>query len=388
LDNALLRKLAITLAVAAAIFFIVLPPVAEQVLMGVRLKPPYHASPRATAIAARIPIVDWHADTLLWSRDLNQRGSRGHVDIPRLIEGHVAIQAFTIVTRVPLGFNFRQTRAAAPDLVSLIAVADLWPRDTWTSLAERALYQAGKFQRAAAASGGRMTVLRTRDDLTQYLERRRTNPALTAGFLGIEGAQALEGRLENLDHLFDAGIRMVSPSHFFDTSVGGSSAGETKGGLTGFGRQVVRRMEAKGMIVDVAHASEQTIDDVLAMATKPVVSSHTGVKATCDSPRNLSDRHLRGIAKTGGVIGIAYFAPAVCGEDAAAIARAIRHAVAIAGIEHVALGSDFDGAITEPFDTTGLPLLFDALMNAGLSENDIAAVAGGNALRVLGQALP
>lgn len=81
------------------------------------------------------------------------------------------------------------------------------------------------------------------------------------------------------------------------------------------------------MLLDVAHSSEKVIDDVLALATRPVVSSHAGVNATCETPRNLSDEHLRRIAQTGGVVGIGYFAPAVCGEDAAAIARAVRHAV-------------------------------------------------------------
>jgi membrane dipeptidase len=181
---------------------------------------------------------------------------------------------------------------------------------------------------------------------------------------------------------------MMSASHFYDTDIGGSSAGEQKGGLTEKGRDLVRRMEAKGMLVDVAHSSEKVIDDVLALAKRPVISSHTGVKATCETPRNLSDEHLRGIARTGGVIGIAYFAPAVCGTDATAIARAIRHAVTIAGIDHVALGSDFDGAITEPFDTTGLPLLYDALFAQGFSEEETAKIAGLNAQRVLRQTLP
>lgn len=379
---------AAVLAMLALLVSAVLLPLAENAAMGVRLKPPYHASPRALALAARTPAIDLHADTLLWSRDLNRRGTRGHVDVPRLIEANVAVQAFTIVTRVPLGLNFNRNSASAPDLVSLLALADLWPPRTWTSLTQRALYQARRLHRAAEASGGKLTVLTTRAGLDRYLERRRSEPRITAGFLGIEGAQALDGNLANLDLLFAAGIRMISVSHFYDTDIGGSSAGEQKGGLTEKGRHMVRHMEARGMLVDVAHASEKAIDDVLAIATRPVVSSHTGVKATCDSPRNLSDAHLRGIARTGGVIGIAYFAPAVCGTDAAAVARAIRSAVDVAGIDHVALGSDFDGAITEPFDTTGVPLLYDALFAAGFSDDDVQRIAGLNALRVLRQALP
>jgi microsomal dipeptidase-like Zn-dependent dipeptidase len=142
------------------------------------------------------------------------------------------------------------------------------------------------------------------------------------------------------------------------------------------------------MLVDLAHASARTIDDVLSMATRPVVVSHTGVRATCDNARNLSDDQLRRIAATGGVIGIGYWDTAVCGEDARAIARAIAHAASVVGPEHVALGSDFDGAVSVPFDTTGLAVLVDALLAAGLPEEAIAQVMGGNVVRLLGQSLP
>jgi microsomal dipeptidase-like Zn-dependent dipeptidase len=176
---------------------------------------------------------------------------------------------------------------------------------------------------------------------------------------------------------------MMAPTHFFDNDIGGSSAGVDKTGLTDKGREMVRRMEARHMLVDLAHAAPRTIDDVLAIATRPVIVSHTGVRATCDNSRNLSDAQLRGVAHTGGVIGIAYFDVAVCGNGAAAIARAIRHTADTVGVDAVALGSDFDGAVVAPFDTTGLGLLIDALFQAGFSEDDIAKIMGSNALRVL-----
>jgi microsomal dipeptidase-like Zn-dependent dipeptidase len=181
---------------------------------------------------------------------------------------------------------------------------------------------------------------------------------------------------------------MMSPSHFFDNDIGGSAHGVEKYGLTEKGKEVIRRMEAKGMLVDVAHASAKTIDDVLAMATKPVVVSHTGVKGTCDNQRNLSDDQLRSIAKTGGVIGIGFWDTAVCGQDAASIARAIRHAVNVAGIEHVGLGSDYDGAVKAPFDASGIALITDALINEGFSDEEIARVMGGNTIRLLLENLP
>ena len=152
--------------------------------------------------------------------------------------------------------------------------------------------------------------------------------------------------------------------------------------------QMVERMEALGMIVDVAHASERTIDDVLAMASRPVVASHTGVRGTADNARNLSDAHLRGIAGTGGLIGIGFWDTATGGHDVGSIARSIAYAVDVAGIDHVALGSDFDGGVTVPIDATGLVQITDALLDLGWDELAIGKVMGGNALRVLAEGLP
>jgi microsomal dipeptidase-like Zn-dependent dipeptidase len=135
------------------------------------------------------------------------------------------------------------------------------------------------------------------------------------------------------------------------------------------------------MLVDLAHASPRAIEDVLGMATRPVLVSHTGVRGTCDNVRNLSDEQLRGVARTGGVIGIGYWDAAVCGDDARAIARATRHAAGVAGVEHVGLGSGFDGAVTTPFDTPGLAALTDALLAEGFSDEDIAKIMGGNVFR-------
>jgi microsomal dipeptidase-like Zn-dependent dipeptidase len=181
---------------------------------------------------------------------------------------------------------------------------------------------------------------------------------------------------------------MMSPSHFFDTDVGGSAHGIQKGGLTDFGRRVIQRMEELGMIVDLAHASLQTIDDVLTIATRPAVVSHTGVRGVCNTVRNLSDEHLKAIAAAGGIIGIAYFDGATCGHDIDAIVKTIRYAVDVVGPEHVALGSDFDGAVTTPFDAAGILYLTDALLKAGFSMSDIKLIMGENVRQILLQLLP
>jgi microsomal dipeptidase-like Zn-dependent dipeptidase len=191
-----------------------------------------------------------------------------------------------------------------------------------------------------------------------------------------------------VDTLFDAGFRMIAPTHFFDTDWAGSAHGVTKGGLTAKGRALVRRLEERRILLDLAHASPRTIAEALAMATRPVVVSHAGVKGTCNNPRNLSDAELRGVAATGGVVGIGFWDTAVCGGDPAAVARSIRYAVTVAGIDHVGLGSDWDGAVTVPFDAASLVELTDALLAAGLPETEVAQVMGGNAVRLLSSALP
>jgi microsomal dipeptidase-like Zn-dependent dipeptidase len=256
------------------------------------------------------------------------------------------------------------------------------------SLKERALFEGRRLDAAAAASQGKLTVIRTKSDLSRYLEHRKNEPQITAGILGIEGAHALDGDPANVEPLFAAGFRMMSPTHFFDNDLGGSAHGVEKGGLTPKGRDMIARMEAHHMVVDVAHASTQTITDVLAIAKRPVIVSHTGVRGTCDNRRNLSDEQLRAIAANGGMIGIGFWETAVCGTDATAIARAIRYAVDVAGLQHVILGSDFDGAVVTPFDVTGLVQLTDALLAVGFSEDDIRAIMGGNALSFWFENLP
>jgi microsomal dipeptidase-like Zn-dependent dipeptidase len=349
-------------------------------------------SARALALHRRLTIVDLHADSLLWARDLTRRSGRGHVDVPRLVEGNVAIEAFTVVTKTPRGLNVSRNDDRS-DMITWLALVERWPPRAWRSLRERALYQARRLQETADRSRGQLTVLRTRADLARYLERRRAEPAITAGVLGLEGAHALEGDLAAVDTLFDAGFRMIALTHFFDTEWAGSAHGLAKGGLTDQGRALVRRLEERRILLDLAHASPRTIADALAMAARPVVVSHTGVKGTCDNLRNLSDDELRGVARTGGVVGIGFWGgpvegSAVCGGDASAVARAIRYAVDVAGIDHVGLGSDWDGTVPAPFDAAGLVELTDALLAAGFSEDEVTKIMGGNALRLLGDALP
>ena len=183
-------------------------------------------------------------------------------------------------------------------------------------------------------------------------------------------------------------MRMAGFTHFFDNEVAGSMHGVDKGGLTDAGRRMVEMAQEKKMFVDLAHASPRVIADVLAMARRPVIVSHIGVRGTCDNSRNLSDDELRGIARTGGLVGIGYWPTAVCGRDAKAIVRSIRYTADLIGVDHVALGSDFDGSVATPFDTTGLVQITDALLQAGFDEEQIRKIMGENVIRVLLLFLP
>jgi membrane dipeptidase len=381
----LIRWAALVIVAVLVIAWFTLPGIVERQNNHVAQPPPYKVSAEAEALHKQLLLADLHADSLLWGRNLLKRSGRGHVDLPRLVEGGVAVQAFTVVTTYPRKANY-DLNSDSSDLIRYIAIAEGWPPRTWNSPKERALYQAGRLQKFAAESAGNLILLKSRLDLEAFLGRR--HPGEVAAILGSEGAQPLEGKLENLDDLYNAGFRMMAPSHFTDTAVAGSASGLNKGGLTELGRAWVRKMEAKSMLIDLAHSSAATLRDVTAMASRPVVVSHTGVRGTCDNNRNLSDEQLRAVARTGGVIGIGYWKEATCGQDAAAIARAIRHAVSVVGVEHVALGSDFDGGTTTPFDATGLAKITEALLALNFSHDEIRLIMGENTIKLLLKTLP
>jgi membrane dipeptidase len=375
------------LVVALGFFFFFLPGYVGRQMNATRGEPPYAASERAKALHKTLLVADLHADTLMWDRDLLKRGDWGHVDLPRLVEGNVAAQSFTVVTKTPRGMNI-ESNSGDTDNITLLALAERWPVTSWINLTERALYQARRLHEASERSNGKLVILRTGRDVTNFLERRKTDTEIVAGFLGLEGAHALEGDVDNLDRLYDAGFRMIGLAHFFDNEMAGSAHGVDKYGLTDKGRELVWRMEEKRVFIDLAHASPKTIEDVLLIAAQPVIVSHTGVKGTCDNNRNLSDNQLKAIANNGGIVGIGFWDTAVCGNDAAAIARAIRHAADVMGVDHVALGSDYDGAIEAPFDATGIVQITDALLREGFDEDEIRKIMGENVIRTLQLYLP
>ncbi|WP_284123797.1 dipeptidase [Parerythrobacter aestuarii] len=374
---------ALVFALVAVAFFAIAPGYLERSMNQVDGKPLPEVSEEAKALHATLEIVDLHSDTLLWKRSMVEPASRGHVDLPRLKAGNVALQVFSSVTKTPTGQNY-DSNSADGDNITPLVIAQLQPIKTWGSLLERTKWHWNKLVEAETDSAGRFYLVDSPAGLDDLLAMREGgNTDQIGGLFSIEGLHNLEGKLANLDVLYDYDVRMAGLTHFFDNELGGSMHGEKKGGLTPFGQQVVERMEEKGMIVDIAHLSHKGVADVLAMARRPVVSSHGGVQATCKVNRNLTDEEIRGVAKTGGIIGVGYWEGAVCSTDPKAVAAAMKHIRDLVGIEHVALGSDFDGAVTTRFDTAQLVQVTQALMDAGFTEDEIRAAMGGNAIRVI-----
>lgn len=382
-----MRKLGWALFVVVAVVAlaaIILPGWIERRQNRIDGKPLPYVSEKARALHQTLAIADLHADTLLWKRDPLARADRGHVDLPRLEEGNVALQLFSSVTKSPHELNYDRNSAEAADDITRLAIGQLQPVRTWRSLFERSLWHAAKLDRAVANSGGALRKVGTAADVNALLAARARGGAKPVGaMLTIEGLHDLEGKAENLDKLYAAGFRMAGLTHFFDNELAGSMHGHSKSGLTPFGRSIVRAMERKGMIVDIAHCSHQCVAEVLAMARRPVVSSHGGVQATCKVNRNLTDDEIRGVARTGGLIGIGYWDAAVCDISPRSIARAIGYVRDLVGIQYVALGSDFDGSTTTRFDVSRLVQVTQALIDEGFTPSEIRAVMGGNALRVI-----
>ena len=374
--------LAALLVIGGIGFFGLLPGYIEASMNKIDGKPLLKVSAEAIALHKTLTIVDLHSDTLMWKRSLLDPGTRGHVDLPRLRAGNVALQVFSSVSKTPKNQNYN-ANGDDSDNITLLAFAQLQPVRTWGSLLERSLWHAAKLDQAVDASQQKLKKITDSGTLNDMLFLRSKRPQRTGAMLSIEGLQNLEGKAANLDKLYAAGFRMAGLTHFFDNELAGSMHGIKKGGLTPFGRDIIKRMEAKGMIVDIAHCSHACVAEILATAQRPVVSSHGGVQATCKVNRNLTDEEIKGVARTGGVIGIGYWDAAVCDTSPSAVAKAMKYVRDLVGIQHVALGSDYDGATTVRFDTSQLVQVTQALMDAGFTADEIRAAMGGNALRVI-----
>lgn len=348
----------------------------------------YALSADAKHLHQQLLVADWHADTTLWQRDLSKRGNTGHGDLVRYLEGNVALQMFTTVTKSPSGQNYHHNSADAFDNITALAIAQGWPVRSWHNLTERALYQASRLHDLASDHPDQFMLVRNQQELASLLSKKKNGQKILGGLIGSEGSHALEGDLANIQRLYDAGFRMMSLQHFFDNKLGGSLHGNSGAGLSEFGRQAIREMDRLGIMIDVSHSSEQVVSDVLTLTATPLIVSHTGLQGHCPNQRNISDELMIRIAAGGGIIGIGYWHAAVCDISPKSIVKAISYGIDLLGVEHISLGSDFDGAVTTAFDAAELAVLTHEMLKAGYSADDIRAVMGGNMVRFLQQHLP
>jgi membrane dipeptidase len=358
---------------------------------------------RARRICAEAVGIDSHIDTIqhvLTDRvDLANRLPNGHVDFPRMREGGVKAPFFALW--VPVYYKGAEAVRRTLDL-----------RDAMQSVLD-----AHPDQIELATGAG---------DIERIVKSKKI-----AAFLAIEGGHQIDDDLAVLRMYYRMGIRAMTLTHFKNNNWADSSTDKpAHNGLTPFGKEVVREMNRLGMLVDVSHVSDKTFYDAVAVSTKPVILSHSSSRALSDIPRNVTDDMLRALAKNGGVIGINFGEGFISQKDVAALHAAITsnasappdmvgkilddyaakeyradlaamkaglatvpdvadhvdHIVKIAGIDHVGIGSDFDGITSPPKgleDISKMPALVAVLLKRGYSEQDVKKILGGNYLRVI-----
>lgn len=366
-------------------------------------KPPYSPTIEAQKLHNSLTIVDLHADTLLWERHFFTRAPRGHIDLVRLQQGNVAIQVFAAVTSAPFFWKREGGTKDVLDTIPTLAKWQGWPeKEGWPHAIKEervqlALYMASKLHRFIKESNGALKLILNCKHIDDVISERKMGQPTIGVLLAIEGAHALgdnpDNFINNIKLLFNAGYRMLGLAHYFNNSIAGSATGVPEQGLTDKGRKIVDWALNNGMIIDLSHSSDETIDDVIDLIQEsgkpiPVVASHGGVKGTCKSKRNLGEKQLERVAETKGVVGIGLWKVATCGATMKETVRAMDYVRSKIGIDSVALGSDFDGSVKTVVDVSGLVMLTEALMKAGFRHDEIKSIMGENTIRVFKKALP
>lgn len=319
--------------------------------------------------------MDGHCDTVLdlvglslssaerKPRDFFAEGSRGHVDLPRLRRGGVGCQIFALFTED--------------------ALVDRAREHTWRLFETmEGLFDDGKG----------MTLARKAADIL-----KARNEGKVAAMLSIEGGEAIGEDIGALRSFHERGLRLMGLTWNRRNAIGrGAGTGgpeDGRGGLTPFGIEVVREMERLGMVVDASHLSDEALEDLLAVAERPVVASHSNSRALVPNRRNLTDAQAEAIAATGGLIGITFAGLFVDPKPAKVtkerVLEHLEHFLGLVGADHVGLGSDFDG-FTEAFglafsSSAEFPWIAEALLARGHGREEVAKIMGGNWLRVIGE---
>lgn len=330
-------------------------------------------SDEARAIHADHPAIDLHADTLMWSRwtgyDLHKAHEPplpmaalgGHVDIPRMHEGGMGAQFFGLVS-LPLADRVKgMARVVHEQIDALDAQIQKRP--------------------------GVIRLVKKAHELDAALATREVG-----ALLGIEGAHALEGDLDNVARFAQRGVRYIGLLHFSSNEAGYPAYGKGRSdesGLTRWGIELCEACEHNGVLVDLAHVNKRGFLDACHIAKKPPIVSHTGVLGAFEHWRNIDDDQLRAVADKGGVVGVIFCPRFVGGDGLAPVVKHLKHIVDVIGEDAPALGSDWDGFIipTQPLkDPRGLPLLTDALLEAGMSKRTVGKILHDNVMRVLREA--
>ena len=327
-------------------------------------------SSEAKALHAQALIIDLHCDLLLtdfflrwdWRRrhrpnPLPGSALMGHCDIPRLREGNMGCMALGIVVS-----PFR--RASGPAAIR----SDL-----------------EKMHRRAASFSDDLTVASSPQAIRTARARGRI-----ACFAGLEGAHGLNGRLDDLAEFRDRGLGYVGLAHFTSNAACRPMVGLGSSltvGLTDFGRALVDELNRLRIVVDVAHVNKPGVLEVCARSTAPVICSHTACTAVHRSPRGLDDEQIRAIADTGGVIGVIFVTPFIGPGGVDAVVAHLDHIRATVGVQHCAIGTDWEGWAVYPDDLGAadrMPRLTEALLRRGWRPDEVLAAYGGNFLRVMG----
>lgn len=329
-------------------------------------------SEEALELHRRSLVVDLHTDSLtaarMLGRDLSRRhrppaGLRPwmlHADVPRMKEASLDAVFFGIVTHP-------------------------WPHKAYQRALRNLRY--GKF--VIRKNSSAMALATSPDEI----EAARAAGKIAVLF-GLEGLHMLSGRLERIEEFFELGVSYVTLAHFSSNRFAVSSADKRRADveLGGRGAAAIELMNSLGMMIDLAHVHTNQIGEVCRMTTKPVIVSHGATQALRPTFRNLSDSDISDVAGTGGVIGLIYASEWLAKGPDVSIATVVDHADHIrqvAGVEHIALGSDFDGFIATPAglrDVTDLPALTQLFLERGYSHDEVAGILGGNLMRVFREA--
>lgn len=324
-------------------------------------------------------VLDSHCDTpsqILRHRDLSLDNANAHVDFPKLRRGKVDGAFFALY--VPASLDSDPDRAYSHAME---------------------LYQGVEMTVRSNSS----TVAWATDSRDAYDNKSK---GLFSIFLGLENASPIDS-IDKLKYFYDKGVRYITLCHSLNNHVCDSCAPDTKrwGGLSPFGKELVAEMNRLGILVDVSHVSDDTFYDVLEVSQKPVVATHSCCRALADHPRNMTDDMIRSLAAAGGVIQINFYPCFLDSEFASIfddsgveykgdrpsyklIADHIDHVAELVGVDHVGIGSDYDGIEVAPDgmeDISMMPKLFDELRGRGYTDRDLEKIAGGNFFRVLGQ---